>query len=63
MKGPWRRRSGYDGLAQALSSQMNGNGKPDGGPLLAADWTVEKGAGMWAAIATLGALFDVRGPA
>jgi len=25
-KGPWNSRSGYDGLAQALSSQMSGNG-------------------------------------
>ncbi|MEH2480043.1 crotonobetainyl-CoA:carnitine CoA-transferase CaiB-like acyl-CoA transferase [Nitrobacteraceae bacterium AZCC 2146] len=57
MKGPWKGRSGYDGLAQALSSQMDGNGEPNGEPLLVADWTVDKGAGMWAAIAALGALF------
>jgi crotonobetainyl-CoA:carnitine CoA-transferase CaiB-like acyl-CoA transferase len=56
-KGPWNSRSGYDGLAQALSSQMSGNGEPRGNPLLVADWTVDKGAGMWAAIAILGALF------
>jgi crotonobetainyl-CoA:carnitine CoA-transferase CaiB-like acyl-CoA transferase len=56
-KGPWSSRSAYDGLAQALSSQMSGNGEPDGDPLLVADWTIDKGAGMWAAVAILGALF------
>jgi crotonobetainyl-CoA:carnitine CoA-transferase CaiB-like acyl-CoA transferase len=57
-KGPWRTWSGYDGLAQALSSQMFGNGEPDGQPLLVADALVDKGAGMWAAIAILAALND-----
>ena len=55
-KGPWRGWSAYDGLAQALSSQMSSNGEPDGGPLLVPGGIVDKGAGMWAAIATLGAL-------
>lgn len=57
-KGPWRSWSAYDGLAQALSSQMFGNGEPDGQPLLVADAIVDKGAGMWAAIAVLAALHD-----
>jgi crotonobetainyl-CoA:carnitine CoA-transferase CaiB-like acyl-CoA transferase len=57
-KGPWRTWSAYDGLAQALSSQMFGNGEPDGQPLLVADAIVDKGAGMWAAIAILAALHD-----
>src|SRR5258708_9804248 len=57
-KGPWRSWSAYDGLAQALSSQMFGNGEPDGEPLLVADALVDKGAGMWAAIAILAALHD-----
>jgi crotonobetainyl-CoA:carnitine CoA-transferase CaiB-like acyl-CoA transferase len=57
-KGPWRTWSAYDGLAQALSSQMFGNGEPDGQPLLVADAPVDKGAGMWAAIAILAALHD-----
>jgi len=57
-KGPWRTWSAYDGLAQALSSQMFGNGEPDGHPLLVADAIVDKGAGMWAAIAILAALHD-----
>jgi crotonobetainyl-CoA:carnitine CoA-transferase CaiB-like acyl-CoA transferase len=57
-KGPWRTWSAYDGLAQALSSQMFGNGEPDGQPLLVADALVDKGAGMWAAIAILAALHD-----
>ncbi|WP_426436645.1 CaiB/BaiF CoA transferase family protein [Bradyrhizobium genosp. P] len=57
-KGPWRTWSAYDGLAQALSSQMYGNGEPDGQPLLVADAIVDKGAGMWAAIAILAALHD-----
>jgi crotonobetainyl-CoA:carnitine CoA-transferase CaiB-like acyl-CoA transferase len=57
-KGPWRTWSAYDGLAQALSSQMYGNGEPDGSPLLVADAIVDKGAGMWAAIATLAALHE-----
>jgi crotonobetainyl-CoA:carnitine CoA-transferase CaiB-like acyl-CoA transferase len=55
-EGPWRERSAYDGLAQALSSQMSGNGFPDSEPLLVPGGVVDKGAGMWAAIATLGAL-------
>ena len=45
-KGPWRNWSAYDGLAQALSSQMFGNGEPDGQPLLVADALVDKGAGI-----------------
>jgi formyl-CoA transferase len=57
-RGPWRTWSAYDGLAQALSSQMFGNGEPDGKPLLVADALVDKGAGMWAAIAVLAALHD-----
>jgi formyl-CoA transferase len=57
-KGPWRTWSAYDGLAQAVSSQMYGNGEPDGQPLLVADAIVDKGAGMWAAIAILAALHD-----
>jgi formyl-CoA transferase len=57
-KGPWRTWSAYDGLAQALSSQMFGNGEPDGQPLLVADAIVDKGAGMWAAIAILAALHE-----
>ncbi len=55
-RGPWRSWSAYDALAQALSGQMNGNGEPDGEPLLVPGGIVDKGAGMWAAIATLGAL-------
>ena len=54
--GPWRERSGYDGLAQAVSGQMAGNGQPDSEPTLVADALVDKGAGMWAAIGVLGAL-------
>src|SRR4029077_4618676 len=57
-KGPWRRWSAYSGLPQALSTQMFGNGEPDGQPLLVADAIVDKGAGMWAAIAILAALHD-----
>jgi crotonobetainyl-CoA:carnitine CoA-transferase CaiB-like acyl-CoA transferase len=60
-KGPWRNWSAYDGLAQALSSQMFGNGEPDGQPLLVADALVDKGAGMWAAIAILAALHERNG--
>jgi formyl-CoA transferase len=37
---------------------MFGNGEPDGQPLLVADAIVDKGAGMWAAIAILAALHD-----
>src|ERR1700751_774895 len=55
-KGPWRTWSAYDGLAQALSSQMFGNGEPDGEPLLVPDALGDTGAGMWAAIAILAAL-------
>jgi crotonobetainyl-CoA:carnitine CoA-transferase CaiB-like acyl-CoA transferase len=55
-EGPWRERSAYDGLAQALSGQMTGNGLPNSEPLVVPGGVVDKGAGMWAAIATLGAL-------
>jgi crotonobetainyl-CoA:carnitine CoA-transferase CaiB-like acyl-CoA transferase len=55
-QGPRRERSAYDGLAQALSGQMSGNGFPDSEPLLVPGGVVDKGAGMWAAIGTLGAL-------
>jgi formyl-CoA transferase len=55
-EGPWRERSAYDGLAQALSGQMSGNGFPGSEPLLVPGGVVDKGAGMWAAIAILGAL-------
>src|SRR5258708_25263644 len=37
---------------------MFGNGEPDGQPLLVADALVDKGAGMWAAIAILAALHN-----
>jgi crotonobetainyl-CoA:carnitine CoA-transferase CaiB-like acyl-CoA transferase len=58
-KGPWRTWSAYDGLAQALSSQMWGNGDPNvEEPMLVADAPVDKGAGMWAAIAILATLHD-----
>ena len=55
-KGPWREWSAYDALAQALSGQMSGNGLPNNDPLLVPGGVVDKGAGMWAAIAALGAL-------
>ena len=54
--GPWKARSGYDGLAQALSGQMAGNGQPNSEPTLVADALVDKGAGMWAVIGVLSAL-------
>lgn len=56
-KGPWRTRSAYDALAQAVSSQMAGNGAPDGEPMLVADAPVDRSAGMWATIAVLAGLF------
>ena len=55
-KGPWRSWSAYDALAQALSGQMSGNGEAGGEPLIVAGGLVDKGTGMWAAIATLAAL-------
>lgn len=55
-RGPWKTRSAYDGLAQALSSQMAGNGLPDSEPTLVSDALVDKGAGMWAIIGILSAL-------
>lgn len=55
-RGPWRSWTAYDGLAQALSSQMSGNGEAGGEALMVAGGLVDKGTGMWAAIATLAAL-------
>lgn len=57
-KGPWRSWSGFDGLAQAVSSIMAGNGDPDGPPTLVSDAPVDKCTAMSAAIGILAALFD-----
>lgn len=57
MAGPWRDRPGYDGMAQALSGVVAGNGDPNGRPSVAVGGVVDKGAGMWLALAVLSALF------
>ena len=44
------------GSPRRCPRQMSSNGEPAGEPLLVPGGMVDKGAGMWAAIATLGAL-------
>jgi formyl-CoA transferase len=51
-----RRLPGYDALLQAFGGLMSVNGQPDGPPTLIGTAVIDKGTGMWTAIAALGAL-------
>lgn len=57
-RGPERATPGYDVIAQGLSGLMASSGEPDGPPTKAAFSIGDIGAGMWAAIGILGALFE-----
>ncbi len=54
--GPLRGEPGYDPLMQARSGLMSVTGEVEGGPVRVGTSIVDLGAGMWAAIAVLGAL-------
>lgn len=56
--GPLRGEPGYDPLMQARSGLMSVTGDPEGGAARVGTSIVDLGAGMWAAIAVLGALME-----
>lgn len=55
--GPWATRPGYDAIAQAQSGMMSITGEPGGPPMRPGVATADIGAGMWATIGILAALF------
>jgi formyl-CoA transferase/CoA:oxalate CoA-transferase len=58
--GPWTSRPGYDAIAQAQSGMMSITGEPGGPPMRPGIATADIGAGMWAAIGILAALYARR---
>ncbi len=56
--GPYRDRSGFDIVGQAMSGVMSATGEPEGGPCKAGVPLSDLAAGMWAAYGVAGALFD-----
>jgi formyl-CoA transferase/CoA:oxalate CoA-transferase len=55
--GPWASRPGYDAIAQAQSGMMSITGEAGGPPLRPGVATADIGAGMWATIGILAALY------
>lgn len=55
--GPYRARSGFDIVGQAMSGIMSATGEPDGGPCKAGVPLSDLTAGMWAAYGVASALF------
>lgn len=55
--GPWASRPGYDAIAQAQSGMMSITGETGGPPLRPGVATADIGAGMWATIGVLTALY------
>jgi formyl-CoA transferase/CoA:oxalate CoA-transferase len=55
--GPWADKPGYDATAQALSGVMSVTGYPDGPPARFGVSGADLGAGMWALIGILAALY------
>ena len=55
--GPYRERSGFDIVGQAMSGIMSATGEPDGGPCKAGVPLSDLTAGMWAAYSVSSALF------
>ncbi|MEV6942776.1 CaiB/BaiF CoA-transferase family protein [Streptomyces sp. NPDC051172] len=56
--GPWASRPGYDAIAQAQSGMMSITGEVGGPPLRPGVATADIGAGMWATIGILAALYS-----
>ncbi|MEU9246226.1 CoA transferase [Streptomyces sp. NPDC048385] len=56
--GPWASRPGYDAIAQAQSGMMSITGEAGGPPLRPGVATADIGAGMWATIGILAALYS-----
>mgnify|MGYP001579871225 CR=1 FL=1 len=57
-EGPWATRVANDPVAQALSGFMSITGFPDGPPVKAQQNMADYTLGMWAAMGTLGALYQ-----
>ena len=55
--GPYRERSGFDIIGQAMSGIMSATGEPDGGPCKAGIPLSDLTAGMWAAYGVTSALY------
>ncbi|HLN12097.1 MAG TPA: CoA transferase [bacterium] len=55
--GPLRNRPGYDPIVQAYSGIMSTTGEPGRAPARTGPSIVDNGAGMWCALAVLGALY------
>ncbi|MDH6214179.1 CaiB/BaiF CoA transferase family protein [Streptomyces pseudovenezuelae] len=58
--GPWASRPGYDAIAQAQSGMMSITGEAGGPPMRPGIATADIGAGMWATIGILTALYARR---
>lgn len=56
--GPWKRRPGYDLVAQAVAGLMSVTGEPDGPPLRAGYSVADLSAGMFGLVGVLAALFE-----
>ena len=56
-RGPQRNRPGYDPVVQAYSGIMSLTGEPGRPPVRTGPSIVDMGAGMWAALGIVGALF------
>jgi crotonobetainyl-CoA:carnitine CoA-transferase CaiB-like acyl-CoA transferase len=56
--GPYRERPGFDAIAQAMGGMMALTGEPQGAPLRHGMSIADIGAGMWAAVGILAALWE-----
>jgi len=56
--GPYSKKPGYDVLAQGMGGLMSVTGEPDGTPVKAGYSLADIGAGMWATIGILSALWE-----
>jgi crotonobetainyl-CoA:carnitine CoA-transferase CaiB-like acyl-CoA transferase len=56
--GPWRHRPLFNPIAEAMSGLMARTGSPETGPLISGNFTADHTAGLYAAFATVVALFS-----